>query len=129
MKRSLILILLMIFCTGCSKNIDVSGKMYTYENDGFYGDFNIRIDTDGTFTYYEGSASSYIGYGQWSVKGDTLTLIDDEEFCGSLRTNHFKISGNTLIFQEYDSDNFIYLDVQDGEKFHGIPLNLINTDI
>lgn len=132
MKRFLLLIiLLMMLCTGCSRKIDAAGKMYTYENGGFgSGDFKIRIDTDGTFTYYAGSFSSYIGYGQWSVKRDTLTLIDDEEFCGNSRTNHFRISGNTLIFQEYDSDNFHYIDVQDGEKFHGFPLDLmLNTDV
>ena len=133
MKQSLKLIFLLmlcLFCTGCSQNTDFAGKIYTYEQDGFGGDFKIQIDTDGTFEYYEGGLSSYHGIGTWSVNGHTLTISDDEEFCGQPRVNHFKISGNGLIFQEKNSDNFIYVEVADGEKFHGISLDeLSKTNI
>lgn len=133
MKQSLKLILLLmsgILCTDCSQNTDFTEKVYLYENEGFGGDFNIRINADGTFTYYEGSLSSYLGFGTWSVSGNTLVISDNEEFCGKIRINYFRISGNDLIFNEKNSDNFLYIEVSDGEKFHGIPLaELSETDL
>ena len=49
---------------GCSKTItaeDLAGKTYEYEKEGFGGNFTIQLKEDGTFTYYEGGLSSYIG--------------------------------------------------------------------
>ena len=36
----------------------VAGKTYLYEGEGFMGNFTITLYNDGTFTYYEGMASS-----------------------------------------------------------------------
>ena len=66
---------------------------------------------DGTFTYYEGGLSSYIGTGDWSLEGETLTLQE--------RTRHFtfQVEEDNLVFQKEDSGEFSYLTVEDGEKF------------
>lgn len=88
--------------------------LYLYEGDGFGGDFTITLRTDGSFTYYEGHLSSYIGAGKWSVSGDILTLEDET---GITRVNRFRMEGNDLIFQAKGSTNFIYVKVADGAVF------------
>ena len=55
----------------------VAGKTYLYEGEGFMGNFTITLYNDGTFTYYEGMASSYIGIGSWEQNGDSIILTDD----------------------------------------------------
>lgn len=104
---------------------DICGKTYVYENEGFGGDFTIEIKDDGTFTYYEGMLSSYIGSGNWTFADGMLTLaesvpvINSEsgEAGTSTRTQQFSVERDALRFKEAGSDNFIYLKVKDGEKF------------
>lgn len=88
--------------------------LYRYEGDGFGGDFTITLQADGSFTYYEGGLSSYIGDGKWSVSGDILTLEDES---GAAIVNRFRMEGDELIFQAKDSTNFIYVKVADGSVF------------
>lgn len=88
--------------------------LYLYEGDGFGGAFTISLRADGSFTYYEGHLSSYIGAGKWSVSGDILTLEDET---GITRVNRFRMEGNDLIFQAKGSTNFIYVKVADGAVF------------
>lgn len=90
-----------------------AGKTCLYEKEGFYGDFTITLYNDGTFTYYEGMASSYIGMGTWEQDGDIVTLSDDHFTI----TNHFTMEGDDLVFIREGSSNFIYVRVQDGERF------------
>lgn len=99
---------------GCSQGVtaeDLGGKTYQYEKEGFGGDFVITLAEDGTFTYYEGGLSSYIGNGDWTLEGETLTLQE--------RTRHFtfRVGKDSLTFQKEDSGEFTYLKVEDGEKF------------
>ena len=74
------------------KNVQnmIVGNTYVYEKDGFGGDFIININEDGTFSYYEGALSSYIGMGKWTLEGNTLCLADDEE-TGDSFVNYFKV--------------------------------------
>ena len=95
----------------------VRGKTYVYENEGLMGNFTIKLYDDGTFTYYEGSASSYFGTGTWKQDGSTITLSDNE-IAGYGLVNHFKLNGADLEFVEQNSSNFIYVKVKNGEKFH-----------
>lgn len=37
----------------------------------------------------KGNLSSYTGMGDWTLKGDTLTLLE-----GNGRVNHFKVNGD-----------------------------------
>ena len=120
MSKKLILsalIATVLTCVGCSDIYsDISGKTYVYENGGFagMGEFAIKLNADGTFAYYEGWASSYVGYGNWSVENGELVLSDDGDY-GFV--NRFKIDGNDLVFMEEDSTNFLYVTVADGERF------------
>ena len=107
-------------CTGCSDiSSDISGKTYVYEKGGFagIGDFAIKLNDDGTFSYYEGWASSYVGYGSWSVENGELVLYDDEDMGCYPFENRFKIDGGDLVFVEDGSTNFLYVTVADGERF------------
>ncbi len=96
---------------------DIAGKTYLYDGEGFGGSFTITLYEDGTFTYYEGMLSSYIALGSWKQDGDIITLTDDGHGGYGL-VNHFKFDSETLTFVEKGSDNFVYLKVKDGEKFH-----------
>ncbi|MBQ3542243.1 MAG: hypothetical protein IJA45_03860 [Oscillospiraceae bacterium] len=99
------------------KLLQVSGKTYVYENEGILGSFHITLYNDGTFTYYEGNASSYFGVGKWKQDGDLITMTDDDE-AGYGLVNHFTLNGNDLVFIEQNSSNFVYVKVKTGEKFH-----------
>ena len=95
----------------------VKGKTYVYENEGILGSFQITLFEDGTFTYYEGNASSYYGTGTWKQDGSTITMTDNE-LAGYSLVNHFKLDGTNLVYIEKNSSNFIYVKVKTGEKFH-----------
>lgn len=109
-------------CAGAKRVNNMFGKPLVYEKDGFPDDFGIRIDSDGTFSYYEGSFSSYVGYGFWELNGDTLILremSDSRDVTSEVkRINRFKVGDNGLTFQADGSDNFRYIDVSDGEHFY-----------
>ena len=94
-----------------------TGKTYVYENEGLLGTFAITLYQNGTFQYYEGMASSYLGNGTWEQDGDCITLTDDELNAMSL-VNRFKVDGEDLVFIADGSSNFIYVKVKDGDRFH-----------
>ena len=121
MKRRLALSILAIslLCTGCARQTqkaDIADKTYVYENDGFGGIFTIMLDGDGTFAYYEGFLSSYVGIGSWTLDGETLVLVNDKAN-GDPRENRFKIVDGDLVFQAENSSNFTHIKVADGDKF------------
>ncbi|MCM1065202.1 MAG: hypothetical protein NC420_12210 [Eubacterium sp.] len=130
MKKSIVIVLLTIsflLVTSCAPQAEesktiraaVSDRTFTYEKGGFGGEFFIMISSDGTFQYYEGGLSSYIGIGSWALEDDILILSDDNEV-GYPCVNRFKVDGDNLIFLAEDSDNFIYIKVADGERFMGV---------
>ncbi|MBQ2782578.1 MAG: hypothetical protein IJE94_05270 [Oscillospiraceae bacterium] len=94
----------------------IGGKVYTYEKSGVLGNFTISLFEDGTFHYTEGMASSYLATGKWTEKGNILTLTDDENL-GYKLVNRFRKDGDTLYFIAEGSSNFLYVTVQDGERF------------
>ena len=94
----------------------IEGKVYTYEKSGVLGNFTIAFFEDGTFHYTEGMASSYLATGKWTEKGNILTLTDDENL-GYKLVNRFRKDGDTLYFIAEGSSNFLYVTVQDGERF------------
>lgn len=51
------------------------------------------------------------------LDGDTVIMTDDGHGGYGL-VNHFRHDGDDLVFVEQDSDNFVYVKVKDGEKFH-----------
>ena len=77
--------------------------------------FVITLWEDGTFSYMEGPASSYIGMGTWTEKDGVLTLTDTAG--ATDRVFLFRWSEEGLRFVKEGSDRFIYTDVRDGELF------------
>lgn len=101
-------------CFLTSPKDTIEGKVYSYEKSGVLGNFTISLFEDGTFHYTEGMASSYHATGKWTEKGNILTLTDDG---GYTLVNRFRKDGDTLYFIAEGSSNFLYVTVQDGERF------------
>lgn len=103
----------------------VVGKRFVYEGEAFMGDFTLSIYADGTFQYYEGMLSSYIGMGAWTLNGGVLTIKDGSR--GRLqpdgtweyynRVNRFRVEKDRLVWLAEGSDNFLYVDLADGAIF------------
>ena len=114
---ALVMILASFAACKSGKNLTVAGKTFLYEKDGFGSDFRIQLNEDGTYLYYEGALSSYIGAGTWKVNGNILTMHDGGEMGDPHFKNNFIIEENRIIWQENDSTNFLYLKVSDGDSF------------
>lgn len=91
----------------------IAGKTFVYEKEGVGSDFTITFNSDGTYVYYEGVLSSYIGAGTWKVT-DNIVLMTEGV---SKKVNNLKINGSDLVYIADASDNFYYITVKDGEKF------------
>lgn len=122
MKRRLVsalLLLLVLLAAGCSSQPaavtadDLADQVYLYEKEGFGSDFYITLNADGSFEFYEGGLSSYIGTGTWELDGNAVTLTTYDE----MYVNHFTVEDGALVYQSADSTGFMYLTVSDGEKF------------
>ena len=87
---------------------------YVYEGEGFGGDFTITLNEDGTYTFYEGMLSSYLGGGKWDQQGAQIWMSETNGF--SLYFAFLPIE-DALVFAEEYSDNFVYVKVPDGGRF------------
>lgn len=103
---------------------DNSPCWFVRDKGGFGGDFYIYLEADGTFQYYAGALSSYIGMGTWTCNGETLCLAD-EGLKDSAGVQYFYFTvdaeGN-LLFQAENSAEFMYVDVADGDRFSQKPI-------
>ncbi len=128
MKKLISLVLiLMLALLGCGKPQEVrlyQGVGYLYEKGAFGGvegdNFAIFINDDGSFTYTEGLLSSHLSdpaLCKWERTGDILTLTEDTIY-SEPRVNRFKIDNDGLTFIEEGSSNFIYVRVEDGDRFN-----------
>ena len=87
---------------------------YRYEKEGFGGDFTIVLNADGTYTFYEGPLSSYMGGGTWRVRGGAVHMTERNGF--DLRFE-FGVGDGALIYHEEGSDAFPYVEVSDADRF------------
>ena len=106
--------LLLSACSGQDISAAVSGKTFTWEKEGFGGDFTITLNEDGSYRYYEGFLSSYLGSGDWSVKNDTVVMTEKGGYDAVFR---FSVKDGDLIYRSDGSDRFIYTAVEDGDRF------------
>ena len=100
-----------LFLASCSSDDVQTDSTYVYDGEGFGGAFTITISDNGSFTFYEGFLSSYIGHGKWQIKHKILTISD-----GTF-TNKFEMRGKEIVFVEEGSTNFMYVKLKDGDKF------------
>ena len=112
---------------GPAMNKDAIGH-YIWEKGGFGGTFSLTLREDGTYYYYEGFLSSYIGNGNWELKDGIVTM---HETTGYKYTFHFKVTDEGLRFISEGSSRFIYVDVDDGDLFlpseEGIDISLAES--
>ena len=97
---------------------------YICEEPGFGGMFTLTLQEDGTFSYYEGGLSSYIGYGLWDYSENKLTLKDTGY--GEEWDIFFTVTDACLIYDKESSHGFIYVDLNDGTRF--VPIEQINDE-
>lgn len=124
----LLLIITVFSLSGCQEaGKSPAGKVYTYEKEGWVGDFTICVEKDGTFCYCEGPWSSYVGYGEWSYGNGILTL-SDTVLKDNPQVFRFLVKGDDIAFIEENSDDFMYVEVADGDIFHGVKIEDYDDD-
>ena len=93
---------------------EVAGRKYVWEKGGFGSDFVITFHDDGTYDYYEGVLSSYLGKGEYRIEQDILIMRDmfyDLSFS-------FRVTESGLIYLADQSSSFLYAHVNDGDRFY-----------
>ena len=93
---------------------DLYGQ-YICEEPGFPDMFTISLNEDGSFSYYEGAASSYIGAGDWELSENRVTLRDTGY--GEEWDFFFTVQDGCLVFDKKASHRFIHTDPVDGIRF------------
>lgn len=93
----------------------VGNKTYVWEKDGFGGEFRITLYGDGTYEFYEGFLSSYIGFGTWTLEKGIVTLTEGEG--GYDLVFRFAVRSGELVFIREGSSQFIYTKVEEGDRF------------
>ncbi|MBR4727638.1 MAG: hypothetical protein IK080_07085 [Clostridia bacterium] len=103
-------------CAGRTPSIKdtVAGKTYVRERGGFGGDFTLTLNADGSYEYYEGALSSYLGAGTWSIEDDTVVLRETSGYDFVFR---FSLKDGALIYSAEGSDPFLYVKAEDGDRF------------
>lgn len=89
-------------------------RVFVWEKEGFGGDFTIQLNDDGTYMYYVGALSSYIGSGRWSLQEGKVVLT---ETSGYDNVFYFAVKGDDLVFIRDGSSEFMYVTVADGDRF------------
>ncbi len=92
---------------------DICGT-YTYEGEGSGGRFTIMLNNDGSYSFYEGPLSSYIGGGSWFREQGSI-ILKEENGRGSV--NYFAAGNGVLVFIGRGSDNFPNIHLPDGAMF------------
>ena len=75
---------------------------------------SIRLFEGGTYEFYEGFLSSYMGGGDWFMEGSRLYMSERN---GMYLFNTFIPIEGALVFVEEESDNFPYVRVPDMGRF------------
>ena len=96
------------------KNTSIAGT-YRYEGEGFGGDFTITLNADGTYTFYEGPLSSYMGMGTWTVVDDVVRMTEGD--AGFDLSFTFGVEEDALIYRSAGSNAFPYVALTDGVRF------------
>ena len=88
--------------------------IYRYEGEGFGGEFTITIARDGTYSFYEGPLSSYMGGGEWFISGSRMYMTEES---GLDLYFTMIVTEDALVYVQDESDDFPYIKVPDGGKF------------
>lgn len=72
------------------------------------------MNADGTYTFYEGYLSSYLGGGSWDIYYNAIYMTEEN---GLDLKFMFGVEDGTLTYIKMNSDDFPYVKVADGERF------------
>ena len=92
----------------------VSDRTFVREKGGFGGDFTITLNRDGSYSYYEGLLSSYMGSGFWDVENGKIVM---NETGGYEAYFVFALKDGNLVYLDQSSKNFLYVKVEPGDLF------------
>lgn len=112
---------------------DLAGKTFLRPDEMFTGEngplfsFSITFYKDGTFQYYETPISSYLGIGEWEFDGDIVTLSENR--MGFHKVNRFRVTEDAIYYVADGSDNFMYVGLENGDKFTLCDLEVITDGI
>ncbi len=87
---------------------------YRYAGEGIGGDFTITLNPDGTYTFYEGPLSSYLGGGSWELFYGVVYMQEEN---GYELQFAFGTQDGALIYLADSSDRFPYVALADGARF------------
>ena len=74
----LLLLIPMLFLAAHAEDSAALAGTYKYEGEGFGGDFTITLNADGTYEFYEGPLSSYMGMGTWYAADDVIHMAEGD---------------------------------------------------
>ena len=93
---------------------------YVYEGEGFGGDFTITLERDGTYCFYEGMLSSYLGAGQWTICDGAICMTEQSGMDASFLFRYEEAEEKdhlAIWYSARESDAFLYVSVPDGGRF------------
>ena len=88
---------------------------YRCDGEGFGGDFTITLNADGTYTFYEGPLSSYMGMGTWFTACDAVYMNEGD--AGFDLSFTFGVEEDSLIYLALGSDTFPCVELPDEARF------------
>ncbi len=90
---------------------------YVYEKEGSGGGFTITLQKENHFSYYTGFLSSYIGYGDYTIEDEILTLATSD----GMFVHRFRYEDDAIFYIADGSSQFMYVSVADGDRFDLTP--------
>ena len=119
---ALFIVILSVFLVLASCDRTLIYGSYIRENgdNSPLGTFTITLSNNGKYSYYEGPLSSHIGYGEYTVDGNRIILVDEQipGLHSTLTCTYvFEYSCGKLIFLADESDKFMYTNLPDGAVF------------
>ena len=88
---------------------------YRYDGEGFGGDFTITLNADGTYTFYEGLLSSYMGMGTWDTAYGAVYMHEDD--AGFDLSFMFGVGEDSLIWLAQGLDAVPCVSLPDAARF------------
>lgn len=111
---------LLITATACEKKVTIKAleqRTYVYEDSDDIIKPNVTLKADNRFQFNFSPLSSYIGFGTYSLDGNTLVLHTDDD---NYRYTFKIVEGKStcLVFDAEDSsENIHFADFSDGSVF------------
>ena len=98
------------------KDLDMMPDQFLYVSSlSVLGPIREELNADGTYTFYEGALSSYMGSGTWQVYDNAVYMTEGEG--GFDLSFMFGAEENALVYLAAGSDAFPYVKVKDEERF------------